>query len=89
MIRLYTAVLIAGTDKLRNGGISMEKRDLNIISPKALPNQIDVIIRRRAAGHGGTVGMSGDVRNRVHDLDGDARFKLLRDLLRTIRNFGD
>lgn len=67
----------------------MEDRDFKIISLQALPHQVDAIIRRRAAGHGGTVGMSGDVRNRANNLDGDVRFKLIRDLLRTIRNFGD
>lgn len=67
----------------------MEERGFNVISTQALPDQVDAITRRRAAGHVGTVGMSGDVRNRVHHLDGDARFKLLRDLLRTLRNFGD
>ncbi|MEM8514448.1 hypothetical protein RCH14_003793 [Massilia sp. MP_M2] len=67
----------------------MEERDFNVISPQALPDQVDAIIRRRAAGHVGTVCVTGDVRKRVDNLDGDMRFKLIRDLLRTIRNFGD
>ena len=67
----------------------MKKRDFNIISPHAYPDQVDAIIRRRTAGHVGTIGMSGDVRNRFPDFDEDARFKLFRDLLRTMRNFGD
>jgi ATP phosphoribosyltransferase regulatory subunit HisZ len=67
----------------------MENRDFNIISPQALPHQVDAIVRRRAAGHVGTIGMSGDVRNRVDHLDENARFRLLRNLLRTLRDFGD
>jgi len=67
----------------------MEHRDFNIISAQALPHQVDAIIRRRAAGHVGTIGISGDVRNRVDDFDGDVRFKLIRNLLRTLRDFGD
>ena len=66
----------------------MKKRDFNIISRHAHPGQVDAIVRRRTAGHVGTIGMSGDVSNRVPDLDGNVRFKLFRDLLRTIRNFG-
>ena len=67
----------------------MEKRDFNIISPQALPDQVDAIVRRRAAGHLGTVCVTGDVRNRVDHLDANVRFKLIRNFLRRLRNFGD
>lgn len=67
----------------------MQKREFDIISLRALPHQVDAIIKRRAAGHGGTVSMSGDVRNGFHDLDGIARFKLVRNLCRAIRNLGE
>jgi len=67
----------------------MENRDFNIISAQALPHQVDAIICRRVAGHVGTIGMPGDARDRVDDLDGNARFKLFSNLLRMFRNFGD
>lgn len=67
----------------------MENRDFNIISLQALPDQVDAIVRRRAAGHVGTLCMTGDVRNRVDHFHGDGRFKLIRNLLRRLRDLGD
>jgi hypothetical protein len=63
----------------------MEDGRFDIISPQACPDQVDAIMRRRAAGNIGTVCMVGD----VHDLDGNVLFKLIRDFLRAIRNFGE
>jgi hypothetical protein len=67
----------------------MEDRNLSIISPQASLDQVDAIMRRAAAGNAGPVCMVGGVRDRVHDLDGDVRFKMIRTFLRAIRNFGD
>lgn len=55
----------------------MENGDINMISPQALPQQVDAISRRRAAGHVGTLCMTGDVRDRIDHLEGNVRFRLI------------
>ena len=67
----------------------MDERDSNIISPQALPDEVDAIIRRRAAGHLGTVCMAGDFRDRALHFDGKVSFRMVRNFLRALRCFGE
>ncbi|WP_156648881.1 hypothetical protein [Massilia sp. Leaf139] len=67
----------------------MENHECKLISPQANADQVDAIMRSRAAGHVGTLCVTGDVRNRIDHLDGDVRFKLIRNLLRRLRDLGD
>lgn len=66
----------------------IENGDIDIISPQALPDQVDAIIRRRAAGHVGTICVTGDVRDRIDHFDGNRRFKAIRNFLRALRDSG-
>ncbi len=67
----------------------MEKRNFDVISPDATADQVDAIMRRRAAGNVGTLCVTGDLRDRVNDFKWGQRFVLIRKLLRSIRNFGN
>lgn len=67
----------------------MEDREFGIISPQALPDQVDAIMRRRAAGHAGTLFVTGDVRDRIKHFDRNVRFKAIRNFLRMLRDLGE
>ena len=67
----------------------MEKRSFEIISPQASPDQVDAIMRRRAAGNAGPVCVARYAAYAVDYQHQNGLLNFLRTLIRTLRHLGE
>lgn len=63
----------------------MQQSDIDLARLKAATDQIDAVFRSRPSGNGGTVCLTGNLRDSMYDYQGNGRFKWLKQFIHTLR----